>query len=165
MSQNIRKWALIGPYRALWVVVGPIGPGPLPKRRVANILFFAQFQKIKNSLKIAKKVKQWTKTSTGPKTDFLGRKKRWRGRSETKDAPIKKFPSLVSTLVVTKRWSLKKEGILGTRGYFGYHLEGVTGIAQWSCTRTSQPQGRRFESRPPRGGGGRSIIINQRDQS
>ena len=60
------------------------------------------------------------------------------------------------------------EGILvflfvGTRMYFGYHLEGVTGIAQWSCTRRLSTTRSRVRIPPP-AGGGRSII-NQGDQS
>ena len=57
-------------------------------------------------------------------------------------------------------------GIFCTKGYFGHRREFcVTGIAEWGCTRISQPRGRRFESRPPRGGRPRSIIINQRERS
>ena len=82
--------ALIGPYRALYralyrgyitpyrVELGPVGPGPLPKRLVANILFFfpgfAHVPQKKNTKKRSKKVRKGPKTSTGPKTDFLGRK-------------------------------------------------------------------------------------------
>ena len=61
----------------------------------------------------------------------------------------------------------QKRGILGHIGVFWeYRREFcVTGIAEWGCTRISQPRGRRFESRSPRGGRPRSIIINQRERS
>ena len=49
------------------------------------------------------------------------------------------------------------EGILGTRGYFGYHLEGVTGIAQWVARGRLNHKVGGSNPGPPRGGqGGRN---------
>ena len=72
----------------------------LPKNSLLPKLMFL------TSKKRSKKVE---KRPTAPKPICCVGNKRWRDRPESKVAPIKKFPSFIWTLVVTKRWSLKKE--------------------------------------------------------
>ena len=55
-----------------------------------------------NVFGVKQKVQKGTKRSSGPKTDLLGQNKRGGDRADLKNAGVKKFSSLIWTLVVKK---------------------------------------------------------------
>ena len=60
---------------------------------------------------VEKHVKEGTKRSSGPKTDFVGQQQTGRGRYEAETAGVKKFSSFIWTLMVKHKKMEKGKGM------------------------------------------------------